>query len=199
MGLPILGGCCSIVVSILACHAGDPGSIPSNGASCLAIVMSHPVTFYPSSQSAGYSVRSEGEGNWIATSALGLPISGGRCSIVVSIPACHAGDPGLIPGNGASFLAIVMSHLEGFYPSSQSAGHSIRLKREGNWIAKLALGLPIPGGRCGTVVSIPACHAGDPGPIPGNGASCLVIVMSHPEGYSVRSKREGNSIATSAL
>ena len=26
----------------------------------------------------------------------------GRCSIVVSIPACHAGDPGSIPGNGAS-------------------------------------------------------------------------------------------------
>lgn len=24
-----------------------------------------------------------------------------RCSIVVSIPACHAGDPGSIPGNGA--------------------------------------------------------------------------------------------------
>ncbi|URD74719.1 hypothetical protein MUK42_34979, partial [Musa troglodytarum] len=24
----------------------------------------------------------------------------GRCSIVVSIPACHAGDPGSIPGNG---------------------------------------------------------------------------------------------------
>ncbi|URD98089.1 hypothetical protein MUK42_36235, partial [Musa troglodytarum] len=23
-----------------------------------------------------------------------------RCSIVVSIPACHAGDPGSIPGNG---------------------------------------------------------------------------------------------------
>ena len=27
----------------------------------------------------------------------------GRCSIVVSIPACHAGDPGSIPGNGAIF------------------------------------------------------------------------------------------------
>ncbi|URD97262.1 hypothetical protein MUK42_36925, partial [Musa troglodytarum] len=25
-------------------------------------------------------------------------------SIVVSIPACHAGDPGSIPGNGVSFL-----------------------------------------------------------------------------------------------
>ena len=27
----------------------------------------------------------------------------GRCSIVVSIPACHAGDPGSIPGNGDFF------------------------------------------------------------------------------------------------
>ena len=28
-----------------------------------------------------------------------------RCSIVVSIPACHAGDPGSIPGNGV-FLFV---------------------------------------------------------------------------------------------
>ena len=27
-----------------------------------------------------------------------------RCSIVVSIPACHAGDPGSIPGNGVDFF-----------------------------------------------------------------------------------------------
>ena len=27
-----------------------------------------------------------------------------RVSIVVSIPACHAGDPGSIPGRGAFFL-----------------------------------------------------------------------------------------------
>ncbi|URD80529.1 hypothetical protein MUK42_10698 [Musa troglodytarum] len=27
-----------------------------------------------------------------------------RCSIVVSIPACHAGDPGSIPGNGDTFM-----------------------------------------------------------------------------------------------
>ncbi|PVH65670.1 hypothetical protein PAHAL_1G048700 [Panicum hallii] len=31
-----------------------------------------------------------------------------RCSIVVSIPACHAGDPGSIPGNGAPFLLIIL-------------------------------------------------------------------------------------------
>jgi hypothetical protein len=28
-----------------------------------------------------------------------------RCSIVVSIPACHAGDPGSIPGNGVFVFA----------------------------------------------------------------------------------------------
>ena len=184
------------MVSIPACHAGDPGSIPGNGALCLAIVVSHP---------EGYSVRSEREGNWIATSALGRPILGGRCSIVVSIPAYHAGDPRSILSNGASCLANVMSPPEGIYPSSQSAGYFVGSEREGNLIATLALGFPIPGGRCSIVVSIPACHAGDPGSIPGNGAPCLVIVMSHPvcfypgsqsAGYSVRSDREGKWIAT---
>ncbi|URD96757.1 hypothetical protein MUK42_33922 [Musa troglodytarum] len=35
-----------------------------------------------------------------------------RCSIVVSIPACHAGDPGSIPGNGATyFLSYSMPFL----------------------------------------------------------------------------------------
>ena len=29
-----------------------------------------------------------------------------RCSIVVSIPACHAGDPGSIPGNGDNFFGF---------------------------------------------------------------------------------------------
>ncbi|KXG33319.1 hypothetical protein SORBI_3003G288500 [Sorghum bicolor] len=29
-----------------------------------------------------------------------------RCSIVVSIPACHAGDPGSIPGNGVYFFLL---------------------------------------------------------------------------------------------
>ena len=32
-----------------------------------------------------------------------------RCSIVVSIPACHAGDPGSIPGNG-EFFVILFCH-----------------------------------------------------------------------------------------
>ena len=36
-----------------------------------------------------------------------------RLSIVVSIPACHAGDPGSIPGDGASFsfFVILCPHL----------------------------------------------------------------------------------------
>ena len=34
----------------------------------------------------------------------------GRCSIVVSIPACHAGDPGSIPGNGV-FLFLLASRV----------------------------------------------------------------------------------------
>nr|PNR40654.1 hypothetical protein PHYPA_018057 [Physcomitrium patens] len=29
-----------------------------------------------------------------------LALKSSRCSIVVSIPACHAGDPGSIPGSG---------------------------------------------------------------------------------------------------
>ena len=43
-----------------------------------------------------------------ATSALGLPIPGCCCSIVVSIPACHAGDPGSIAGHGTLCLANVI-------------------------------------------------------------------------------------------
>ena len=31
-----------------------------------------------------------------------------RCSIVVSIPACHAGDPGSIPGNGVLFCSCLL-------------------------------------------------------------------------------------------
>ncbi|URD96215.1 hypothetical protein MUK42_36478, partial [Musa troglodytarum] len=30
-----------------------------------------------------------------------------RCSIVVSIPACHAGDPGSIPGNGVFLWLLI--------------------------------------------------------------------------------------------
>nr|PNR31490.1 hypothetical protein PHYPA_025611 [Physcomitrium patens]PNR31491.1 hypothetical protein PHYPA_025612 [Physcomitrium patens]PNR31492.1 hypothetical protein PHYPA_025613 [Physcomitrium patens]PNR31493.1 hypothetical protein PHYPA_025614 [Physcomitrium patens]PNR31494.1 hypothetical protein PHYPA_025615 [Physcomitrium patens] len=37
--------------------------------------------------------------------AVSRPLIGSRCSIVVSIPACHAGDPGSIPGSGAAATA----------------------------------------------------------------------------------------------
>ena len=33
-----------------------------------------------------------------------------RVSIVVSIPACHAGDPGSIPGHGAYFYFFYFDH-----------------------------------------------------------------------------------------
>ena len=36
----------------------------------------------------------------------------------------------MIPGNDASCLAMVMSHPEGFKPSSQSAGYSYVARRE---------------------------------------------------------------------
>jgi hypothetical protein len=34
------------------------------------------------------------------------PLHGEEEGIVVSIPACHAGDPGSIPGNGAKMLSL---------------------------------------------------------------------------------------------
>ena len=43
----------------------------------------------------------------IDTQLLGCAeISTSLVSIVVSIPACHAGDPGSIPGRGAFFIFI---------------------------------------------------------------------------------------------
>ncbi len=35
----------------------------------------------------------------------------GRCSITVSISACHAGDPGSIPGSGA-FFGLLRNYSE---------------------------------------------------------------------------------------
>ena len=51
--------------------------------------------------------------------------------VVVSIPACHTGDPGLIPGNDALCRVSVMSHPHAYYQGSQSAGYSGRSEREG--------------------------------------------------------------------
>ncbi|KAL3844578.1 hypothetical protein ACJIZ3_001981 [Penstemon smallii] len=39
-------------------------------------------------------------------SLFGFNLQQSRCSIVVSIPACHAGDPGSIPGNGVYFFIL---------------------------------------------------------------------------------------------
>lgn len=44
--------------------------------------------------------------NKIQYNDLELKCQQGRCSIVVSIPACHPDDPGLIPGSGVSFFYI---------------------------------------------------------------------------------------------
>jgi hypothetical protein len=47
-----------------------------------------------------------GTGRWVSTRTSDLPnaFMKFRGSIVVSIPACHAGDPGSIPGLGVIFL-----------------------------------------------------------------------------------------------
>lgn len=49
-------------------------------------------------------------------------IAKGRCSIVVSIPACHAGDPGSIPGNGES---------SSFFATSSSLPMACSLQKSG--------------------------------------------------------------------
>ena len=76
-----------------------------------------------------------------------------RCSIVVSISACHADDPGSIPGNGGfwnfyNFMIFVFTNKLVYLISSIEAC------------------------RCSKVVGIFACHADDPGSIPGNGILC---------------------------
>ncbi|CAN0879521.1 hypothetical protein LINGRAHAP2_LOCUS13097 [Linum grandiflorum] len=42
---------------------------------------------------------------------VGILSTSGRCSIVVSIPACHAGDLGSIPGNGVSIFFPLFSFI----------------------------------------------------------------------------------------
>ena len=43
-----------------------------------------------------------------------------RCSIVVSIPACHAGDPGSLPSNGVlTFLSILIMYTASVLSFSQ--------------------------------------------------------------------------------
>jgi hypothetical protein len=49
-----------------------------------------------------------------------------RVSIVVSIPACHAGDPGSIPGRGAFLINLVItpSHPSPALSRSSTEAHA---------------------------------------------------------------------------
>ncbi|KAK1928187.1 hypothetical protein P3T76_016353 [Phytophthora citrophthora] len=146
----------SIVVSIPACHAGDPGTIPGREASfcshllfcssalllppalllfCSSALLPPPTlllfcssallffaAFFPAVRAPQPTSLMLPTHSWrIGTSAAvesdsptrtkidtcTAPYSSILVSIVVSIPACHAGDPGTIPGREASFC----SHL----------------------------------------------------------------------------------------
>ena len=85
----------SIVVSIPACHAGDRGSIPRRGAINYFIsgILNHILKFAKNIILINTSV------------ILG--------SILVSIPACHAGDRGSIPRRGAInyFISVILNPL----------------------------------------------------------------------------------------
>ena len=80
---------------------------------------------------------------------------------MVSIPIYHAGEPSSIPGNGAVSAANAMSFTSGLL---QMIPHSHM--PNALFVAPDALTIS----NCSNEVSIPACHAGDPGSIPGNGA-----------------------------
>ncbi len=84
------------MVSIPACHAGDRGSIPRRGActlfACARIDMSSKL----------YHRRFSSEDNDYILKDLKFGVV--LDSIVVSIPACHAGDRGSIPRRGALFV-----------------------------------------------------------------------------------------------
>ena len=53
-----------------------------------------------------------------------------RGSIVVSIPACHAGDPGSIPGSGVSFfIYFLYIFLYIFYTKKKSIRNTKKKKK----------------------------------------------------------------------
>ncbi|KAK4393211.1 hypothetical protein Sango_1791900 [Sesamum angolense] len=58
---------------------------------------------------AGFGLKLRGTSS-LLFKHYGFEVQQSRCSIVVSIPACHAGDPGSIPGNGV-FLFVVFQPL----------------------------------------------------------------------------------------
>ena len=84
----------SIVVSIPACHAGDQGSIPLPGSWIYFPVLVEDAIYY---------ITSESSRIYKLTTCSTYRIVG---SIVVSIPACHAGDQGSIPYWGVQFIFL---------------------------------------------------------------------------------------------
>ena len=98
------------------------------------------------------------------------PIPRSHCSIVVSIPTYHAGDPGSIPVNCAVFGAIVLSR--GQRPRFPKRGllRTLYAQNERHYQTKYRPSKAIPRSRCSILVSIPACHVGNSGSIPDNGA-----------------------------
>ena len=85
-----------------------------------------------------------------------------------------------------------MSHPEGYDPRLTIRRLLRTLGMRGKLNSKIDPPDPILGGRGSIVVTVPAHHAGDPGSIPGNGAMCGAIYMSHPEAYA-RKRRKRNS------
>ena len=107
-----------------------------------------------------------------------MPLRAGhvRGSIVVGISACHAEDPGSIPGRGAcgnptrdrSFPRLAVSRLPSNcltkLPAAGCLSAVLRL-----CLISVCAGLQFQQVRGSIVVSISACHAEDPGSIPGCG------------------------------
>ena len=78
------------MVSISACHADDPGSIPGRG------------EYFSSTCKLNHN-------EIVLNSACCfsfVPSTVFRDSIVVSISACHADDPGSIPGRGEKYSTV---------------------------------------------------------------------------------------------
>ena len=127
----------------------------------------------------------------LCLAAMGISIRG---SIVASIPACHAGVPGSIPGRGVfipeelcSAVASIQRHpqlrrqeeLRTALPGEKNKLIYCALGWLG-WLPGLAAGffcfvntdLRLNSTIRGSIVaSISACHADDPGTIPGRGVS----------------------------
>ena len=125
----------SIVVSISACHAEDPGSIPGRGACgnptrdrsfprlSVSRLPSNCLTKLPAAGCLSAVLRL-----CLISVCAGLQLQQVRGSIVVSISACHAEDPGSIPGRGVAMappdgLATLTSRASGHATSSRWLAH----------------------------------------------------------------------------